>query len=121
MNLVASRSIACMMVASRRARAMQDFRLHGNSNRDAVSDWLVGNHVTYADFRIACVLPFANLAGLPLADLPRDVAATLIWPSSLAAPLQHVRALADLHAGRRGRGTARPRPNRPVPEPHRMT
>ena len=26
---------------------------------------------TYADFRVACVLPFADLAGLPLADFPR--------------------------------------------------
>ena len=33
--------------------------------------WLVGNCVTYADFRVACVLPFADLAGLPLEDLPR--------------------------------------------------
>jgi glutathione S-transferase len=35
------------------------------------SDWLVGNHVTYADFRVGCVLPFAELAGLPLADFTR--------------------------------------------------
>ena len=35
------------------------------------ADWLVGNRVTYADFRVACVLPFADLAGLPLADFPR--------------------------------------------------
>ncbi|RQH03830.1 glutathione S-transferase family protein [Paraburkholderia dinghuensis] len=34
-------------------------------------DWLVGDAVTYADFRVACVLPFAELAGLPLADFPR--------------------------------------------------
>jgi glutathione S-transferase len=30
------------------------------------SDWLVGKHVTYADFRVAWVLPFADLAGLRL-------------------------------------------------------
>jgi glutathione S-transferase len=36
----------------------------------AAADWLVGNRVTYADFRVACVLPFADLAGLPLADFP---------------------------------------------------
>jgi glutathione S-transferase len=35
------------------------------------ADWLVGNAVTYADFRVACVLPFADLAGLPLNDFPR--------------------------------------------------
>jgi glutathione S-transferase len=39
--------------------------------RLGASDWLVGDHVTYADFRVACVLPFADLAGLPLADFPR--------------------------------------------------
>jgi glutathione S-transferase len=35
------------------------------------ADWLIGDKVTYADFRVACVLPFAHLAGLPLADFPR--------------------------------------------------
>ena len=34
-------------------------------------DWLVGGRPTYADFRIACVLPFADLAGLPVQDFPR--------------------------------------------------
>jgi glutathione S-transferase len=33
-----------------------------------VADWLVGKHVTYADFRVACVFPFSDLAGRPLAD-----------------------------------------------------
>jgi glutathione S-transferase len=33
-------------------------------------DWLVGNDVSYADFRMATVLPFANLAGLPLQHYP---------------------------------------------------
>jgi glutathione S-transferase len=40
----------------------------------ARTDWLVGSQVTYADFRVACVLPFADLAGLPLADFPRVTA-----------------------------------------------
>jgi glutathione S-transferase len=39
--------------------------------RLSAADWLVGNRVTYADFRIACVLPFADLAGLPLQAYPR--------------------------------------------------
>ncbi len=39
--------------------------------RLGAADWLTGSHVTYADFRVACVLPFADLAGLPLADFPR--------------------------------------------------
>jgi len=33
-------------------------------------DWLVGSEVSYADFRMASVLPFAELPGLPLADHP---------------------------------------------------
>jgi glutathione S-transferase len=37
----------------------------------SATDWLIGDKVTYADFRVACVLPFADLAGLPLADFPR--------------------------------------------------
>ena len=40
----------------------------------SAADWLIGNKVTYADFRVACVLPFADLAGLPLADFPRVAA-----------------------------------------------
>ncbi len=34
-------------------------------------DWLVGEQATYADFRLACVLPFADLAGLPVQHFPR--------------------------------------------------
>lgn len=37
-------------------------------------DWLVGSEVSYADFRVASVLPFADLAGLPLADYPHVAA-----------------------------------------------
>jgi glutathione S-transferase len=37
-------------------------------------DWLVGNDVSYADFRTASILPFADLAGLPLADYPHVAA-----------------------------------------------
>lgn len=37
-------------------------------------DWLVGSEVSYADFRMASVLPFAELAGLPLADHPHVAA-----------------------------------------------
>ena len=33
--------------------------------------WLVGKEVSYADFRVATVLPFAELAGLPVGDYPR--------------------------------------------------
>ena len=34
-------------------------------------DWLVGERPTYADFRVGCVLPFADVAGLPVRDFPR--------------------------------------------------
>lgn len=44
-------------------------------------DWLVGRELTYADFRVACVLPFADIAGLPLADFPRVEA----WHARLMA------------------------------------
>ena len=39
---------------------------------DALKDreWLVGSRVSFADFRIACVLPFAGPAGLPLDEFP---------------------------------------------------
>ncbi|MFC3324386.1 glutathione S-transferase family protein [Mesorhizobium cantuariense] len=33
--------------------------------------WLVGNSVSYADFRMATFLPFNDAAGLPLGDYPR--------------------------------------------------
>ena len=33
-------------------------------------DWLVGSTESYADFRMASVLPFADLAGLPLPGYP---------------------------------------------------
>jgi glutathione S-transferase len=36
----------------------------------AQQDWVLEDGISYADFRMACVLPFADLAGLPLADYP---------------------------------------------------
>jgi glutathione S-transferase len=33
-------------------------------------DWLVGGHLSYADFRVATALPFAEAAGLPLEEVP---------------------------------------------------
>lgn len=32
--------------------------------------WLLGKDLSYADFRMACVLPFTDLAGLPMSDYP---------------------------------------------------
>ena len=37
-------------------------------------DWLLDDGLSYADFRMACVLPFADFAGLPLADYPQIAA-----------------------------------------------
>lgn len=34
-------------------------------------EWLVGERLSYADFRVATSLPFAAQAGLPLAEFPR--------------------------------------------------
>lgn len=44
-------------------------------------EWLVGSEVSYADFRVATVLPFADLCGLPLADHPHVAA----WHARLNA------------------------------------
>jgi len=34
-------------------------------------DFLLPDGISYADFRMACVLPYADIAGLPLADFPK--------------------------------------------------
>ncbi|MGB3026520.1 glutathione S-transferase family protein [Paradevosia shaoguanensis] len=47
----------------------------------ANQDWLLEDGISYADFRAACVLPFADIAGLPVADY-RNVTA---WLASLSA------------------------------------
>ncbi|HPF22618.1 MAG TPA: glutathione S-transferase family protein [Hyphomonas sp.] len=51
---------------------MQSFREGARILNDYLSgrDWLVGKGPTYADFRAACLFPFAKGAGLPLADYP---------------------------------------------------
>ena len=33
-------------------------------------DWLLGDKISYADFRVATALPFADAAGLPVAEFP---------------------------------------------------
>jgi len=47
----------------RRFAAILDARLGART-------WLVGDHVSYADFRVATSLPFAAGAGLPLEEFP---------------------------------------------------
>jgi glutathione S-transferase len=50
--------------------AMRNFRSHAAvlDGRLSGRTWLVGDHVSYADFRAATSLPFAEGAGLPLAE-----------------------------------------------------
>lgn len=51
-------------------KAMRSFRRHA-AVLDAQLDgkkWLVGNNISYADFRVASALPFAEGAGLPLSE-----------------------------------------------------
>lgn len=53
------------------AEAEREFRAHA-AILDAHLEgrtWLVGNQISYADFRVASALPFADAAGLPLAGL----------------------------------------------------
>jgi glutathione S-transferase len=54
------------------ADAMDDFRRFA-AILDATLDdreWLVGDALSYADFRVATALPFAEKAGLPVAEFP---------------------------------------------------
>ena len=50
--------------------ALSDFRDHAAvlDGQLAGRTWLVGDRLSYADFRVASALPFAEGAGLPLAD-----------------------------------------------------
>jgi glutathione S-transferase len=53
--------------------ALADFRRHAAILEDtlAARTWLVGESVSYADFRVATSLPFADKAGLPLNEFPK--------------------------------------------------
>ncbi len=55
---------------------LEDFRASSAilEQHFAQADWLIGDAVTYADFRMATFLPTADIAGLPLADFPRTAA-----------------------------------------------
>ena len=54
------------------AEALQDFRRFSRVLDSYLEDrrWLVGDALSYADFRVATPLPFAPGAGLPLAEFP---------------------------------------------------
>lgn len=53
--------------------AAGEFHRFAGILEDALSsrDWLVGNRLSYADFRVATSLPFAEAAKLPLQPYPR--------------------------------------------------
>ena len=40
-------------------------------NQLAGREWLVDDRLSYADFRVATCFPFAEAAGLPLAEFPQ--------------------------------------------------
>ncbi len=52
--------------------ALGDFRDHAAvlDGQLAGRPWLVGDHLSYADFRAATALPFAEGAGLPVSEFP---------------------------------------------------
>ena len=52
--------------------ALSDFRRFATILEGRLTDreWLVGDGVSYADFRVATSLPFAEKAGLPIAEFP---------------------------------------------------
>ncbi len=52
--------------------ALSDFRRHAavlDAHLEGAT-WLVGDHISYADFRVASALPFAEGARLPLNEFP---------------------------------------------------
>jgi glutathione S-transferase len=52
--------------------ALSDFRSHAATLDAQLKDrtWLVGDHMSYADLRVASALPFSEAAGLPLDEFP---------------------------------------------------
>ncbi len=56
-------------------KSLRDFREHAQilDAYLANSCWLVGNRLSYADFRVATALPFAHAADLPIAEFPNIV------------------------------------------------
>jgi glutathione S-transferase len=53
-------------------QALQDFRTHAAVLEDHLRDrqWILGDRLSYADFRVATPMPFAEGAGLPLSEFP---------------------------------------------------
>jgi glutathione S-transferase len=59
-------------------------------------EWLVGDRLSYADFRVGTIFPFAGRAGLPIADYP-NVAAFARRLDAIPAWHDPFRGLADQH------------------------
>ncbi len=55
------------------AEALADFSRHARTLNDHLTsrEWVLGDRLSYADFRVASALPFADDAGLPLAEFPQ--------------------------------------------------
>ena len=53
-------------------KALADFREHAATLNGLLADrkWLLGERISYADFRVATPLPFAGGAGMPLEEFP---------------------------------------------------
>ena len=53
-------------------KSIRDFREHAQTLDTLIGgrEWLVGDRLSYADFRVATSLPFAQAADLPLAEFP---------------------------------------------------
>jgi glutathione S-transferase len=57
-------------------------------------DWLIDDAVSYADFRMACFLPYGDLAGIPF----RDYSNIAAWNERLMSLLFWRDPFAELHA-----------------------
>lgn len=53
-------------------QALADFREHAATLDGLLADrkWLLGDRISYADFRVATPLPFADGAGMPVEEFP---------------------------------------------------
>lgn len=53
-------------------KALADFREHAATLDGLLADrkWLLGDRISYADFRVATPLPFADGAGMPIEEFP---------------------------------------------------
>jgi glutathione S-transferase len=71
-NIVGPRFMGREPDARRVAGAVKEFRRFGKLLDGILGsrDWLVGGRLSYADFRVASALPFADRSGAPLGEFP---------------------------------------------------